>query len=266
MDNQYYWAEKNERAKIAVAHTEDMKKRFGNEIKWSIANSHTYGPGAVKNVPAASDRNTEIILAACGSVEGIMKGYVEGEKIAVLNFASYRNPGGMFLAGSRAQEECLCHESFLYNVLEQFPDYYAWNEGHKNRALYTDRAIYSPMVAFEHDSVMVPVDVITCAAPNLSWAIRYNNEDAKRDNVGILRNRIKFVLDIAAVEGVDTLVLGAFGCGVFKQDATEVANNFIDFLETTHKGVFKKVIFAIPQDVHGGNYDKFKDVLEKRGK
>jgi uncharacterized protein (TIGR02452 family) len=266
MDNKYYWVEKDERAKIAQAHTEHMKKRFGNEIRYSVASSHIYGPGAVKNVPAATDNPTEVILSACGSVEGIVQNYKDGEKIAVLNFASYRNPGGMFLNGSRAQEECLCHESFLYNVLAQFPDYYRWNEDHKNRALYTDRAIYSPQVLFMHDNHTFPTDVITCAAPNLSWAIRYNNEDAKRDNHGILRNRIKFVLDIAAAQGVDTLVLGAFGCGVFKQDATEVANDFMDFLQTTHKGIFKKVVFAIPQDVHGGNYDKFKDVLEKRGK
>ena len=40
-------------------------------------------------------------------------------KIAVLNFASFKNPGGMFYNGSSAQEESLCHESFLYNVLKK---------------------------------------------------------------------------------------------------------------------------------------------------
>ena len=230
MDNKYYWAEKEERAKMAQAHTEHMKRCFGDAIKNSVTKSHIYGPGMIKKVPDPTDEPTEVILAACGSVEGIVNSYKDGEKIAVLNFASYRNPGGMFINGSRAQEECLCHESFLYNVLVQFPEYYEWNENHKNRALYTDRAIYSPEVLFIHDGHTYPTDVITCAAPNLSWAIRYNNDEAKRDNHGILRNRIKFVLDIAAAQGVDTLVLGAFGCGVFKQDATEVANDFMDFL------------------------------------
>ena len=41
----------------------------------------------------------------------------EKESICALNFASYKNPGGKFMDGSSAQEECLCHESILYEVL-----------------------------------------------------------------------------------------------------------------------------------------------------
>lgn len=69
-------------------------------------------------------------------------------KTAVLNFASYKNPGGKFMEGSSAQEECLCHASTLYNVLKQFPVYYQWNRVHNNRALYTNRALYSEDVIF----------------------------------------------------------------------------------------------------------------------
>ena len=70
---------------------------------------------------------------------------------AVLNFASYKNPGGMFVNGSKAQEECLCHESFLYNVLKENQNYYNWNNQHKNRALYLNRALYSPNIKFFHE-------------------------------------------------------------------------------------------------------------------
>ena len=65
------------------------------------------------------------MIVAEDSVEAIMN-YSQG-KTAVLNFASYKEPGGGFMAGSQAQEESFCHESFLYNVLRQFQYYYDWN-------------------------------------------------------------------------------------------------------------------------------------------
>ena len=44
-------------------------------------------------------------------------------------------------------EEALCHESNLYPILLAFDDtYYAWNRQRLNRALYLDRAIYTPIV------------------------------------------------------------------------------------------------------------------------
>ena len=38
----------------------------------------------------------------------------ENERLAALNFASFKNPGGMYMEGSSAQEESLCHYSILY--------------------------------------------------------------------------------------------------------------------------------------------------------
>ena len=53
---------------------------------------------------------------------------------------------------------------------------------------------------------------------------------------------------------------GAFGCGVFGQDAEDVCRFFVKYLTSSHR-CFKKVIFAIPNDVHSENYDKFFKVL-----
>lgn len=61
-------------------------------------------------------------------------------RTAILNYASYKSPGGFFLEGSPAQEEALCHESNLYPILLAFDrTYYAW----LNKALYLNRALYS---------------------------------------------------------------------------------------------------------------------------
>ena len=80
------------------------------------------------------------------------------------------------------------------------------------------------------------------------------------ENTKVLRSRIKFVLDMAKDNNVSTLILGAYGCGVFGQDATEVANIFKEYLTTTHK-CFDTVVFAVPNG-RDGNYEKFVKVFE----
>ena len=174
----------------------------------------------------------------------------------------------MFLTGSRAQEECLCHESFLYNVLKEFDksdepscvSYYKNNRAKVNRGLYYNRAFYTPNIIFEKDSISANFDVITCAAPNLGPTLRYGLNVSKEENSKVLESRIKFILDIAAENRVDTLILGAFGCGVFGQAPIEVANVFKGFLRNEFNGCFKKVIFAIP-DKESYNYLVFEKTM-----
>lgn len=138
--------------------------------------------------------------------------YREG-KTCVLNFASFKNPGGGFLKGTIAQEEYLCQNSTLYNVLSQFTSYYE-----KNR-LNTNDALYSPGIVVLPSEVKV--DVLSCAAPNIKASRMI---DSKK--VQAVISRIKFVLDILEKEACDTVILGAFGCGVFGNDPRFVAKTF----------------------------------------
>ena len=129
----------------------------------------------------------------------------------------------------------------------------------------TDKAAYSDGITDSikeaaKDNKALECDVITCAAPNITVSQKYTNNVSKEENLAILNSRIRFVLDIAAENQVDTLILGAFGCGVFGQDAEDVCRLFVKYLTSSHR-CFKKVIFAIPNDVHSENYDKFFKVL-----
>ena len=117
----------------------------------------------------------------------------------------------MFQEGSRAQEEGLCHSP-----------YYEWNKAHKNKALYLNRTLYSPDILFSDGWRNCFCDVITCAAPNKSAAQKYRRV-SDVENLEALKSRIRFVLSIAKHQDVDTFILGAFGCGVFGQQAQEVA-------------------------------------------
>lgn len=188
-------------------------------------------------------------------------------KTAVLNFASYQKPGGGFLEGSSAQEECLCHASTLYNVLIRHPEFYTWNSRHKNNSLYTDWALYSKdIIFFENGDTLTPprqlkADVLTCAAPNYSAASKYGSVSAD-ENLTALLERIRFVLDVAEDNHVDTLILGAFGCGVFGQDAAVVACGFKRWLEQRDYR-FKDVCFAVPDTE---NYKKFRLMISRENK
>ncbi|MDE5782201.1 MAG: TIGR02452 family protein [Lachnospiraceae bacterium] len=240
-----YWNDKEKRAEQAKKHTKEMEKAYSERIKESIENSVIY------DVDFQSSKThsckTDVIVEAVDSVSAVMSYAKECKnRMAVLNFSSYKNPGGMFINGSKAQEECLCHESSLYNVLSEFVlPFYEWNNKHKNKALYLNRGLYSPDIVFSKGGNYVLCDVITCAAPNKSAAQKYQNV-SDEENAKVLRSRIKFVLDIAKENQVELLILGAYGCGVFGQDATEVAGIFKEHLSTTHK-CFNKVIFAIPK-------------------
>lgn len=258
---QYYFeGNRQDRINHAVSHTKEMEKRFPNEIATAVEKTKIYNEDYIFNDFPNAKETVRVKLLAQDSVQAAFN-EAEG-KTCILNFASFKNPGGMFLTGSRAQEECLCHESFLYNVLKEFDDsYYANNRGKVNRGLYYNRALYTPDVIFEKNSVSGNFDIITCAAPNLGPTLRYDLGVSKEENSKVLESRIKFILDIAAENRVDTLILGAFGCGVFKQDASEVASIFIKYISNSHN-YFKKVIFAVPSNVHSENFDKFYDVLK----
>lgn len=255
--NSAYFIDKDNRAKIALNHTEQMDRLYSNETNESIKNTKIYS--SVDSLIGRETYTSNIQVLNMTTVQAIQNEAEENKfnRICALNFASYKNPGGMFLNGSSAQEESLCHSSNLYNILKEFDDtYYEWNRKHLNRGLYTNRALYTKDVIFVNDdkTLMAKADIITCAAPNASVGLRYKRFTADENKLECV-NRIKFILSIAASNKVDTLILGAFGCGVFSQDAKDISNIFKELLEKEFKGVFKKVLFAIPDTGKSWNYN-----------
>lgn len=256
-----YWNDKSNKSNIAKSHTIEMENQFSQFINLSVKETIIYDTDFV-STKDSSINDMNIVVEDLDSVSAIIKHANKGTKIAVLNFSSYKEPGGMFLQGSKAQEECLCHESFLYNVLSQFViEFYDWNNRHKNKALYLNRALYSPNIIFCKNNNSTACDVITCASPNKTAAQKYQNV-SDTENTKALKSRIKYVLDIAKENNVDTLILGAYGCGVFGQDPTEVASIFKEYLDTTHK-CFKNVVFAIPKGVRDTNLESFRKVFNR---
>jgi uncharacterized protein (TIGR02452 family) len=176
---------------------------------------------------------------------------VDGGHLACLNFASAKNPGGGFLGGAEAQEESLARSSALYPCLLAAPAYYERNRACRT-ALYLDLAIWSPAVPFFRDDEGQLLDqpyeasVITAPAPN-TGAIA-TNEPARLDEIEpTLHRRAEFVLGLASAQGVRRLVLGAWGCGVFRNDPQSVAQVFHHLLASggAYAGAFDQITFAI---------------------
>ena len=79
------------------------------------------------------------------------------------------------------------------------------------------------------------------------------------------RNKIRTILRIAVEHRQEVLVLGAWGCGAFRNPPHHMAELFREVLfEEEFCGVFRKVIFAIMEDHNsqgGGNVEPFARVF-----
>jgi uncharacterized protein (TIGR02452 family) len=170
--------------------------------------------------------------------------------IAVLNFASARNPGGGFLNGSQAQEESLARSSALHASLNR-----AWTFYERHRAspslLYSDAMILSPgCPVFRDDAGNLleepqAVTFITSPAPNAGACADKRPEELPLIPE-VLRRRSELVLALAASHGYKHLVLGAWGCGVFRNDPTVVAESFVGHLRHANwRGRFERVVFSV---------------------
>ena len=248
---------KQQRIDLANQHHQEMLDKYPEQINECIKNTviHTED-----NTPKYSgdDLNTTFSLIPLDSVSALFDSNKINmtDKIAVMNFASFTNPGGLYLSGSNAQEECLCFESILYEVLVKQDDFYMTNQSLKNRGLYTNRALYTPNVLFERNGLNTCADVLTIASPNHNILKYYPNLFTDKENTDTLLERIKFARDILSIYNVKYFIAGAFGCGVFKQDPFEVAKLFIKvFIRSS----CDRVIFAIPPS--GPNYQAFYKVL-----
>lgn len=159
----------------------------------------------------------------------------KGSRVCVLNFASAKHPGGGVERGASAQEECLCRTSTLFvHLTDKVPreEFYRRHEYYVNqrfKAEYNDDCIYTPGVTVFKTDTLFPermperdwfsVNVISCAAPNL-YSYDRVDPDILRE---IHENRLRRILSVAAAHNNEVMILGAFGCGAFRNPPEIVA-------------------------------------------
>ncbi|KOU58976.1 hypothetical protein ADK57_35460 [Streptomyces sp. MMG1533] len=217
------------------------------EVEAARDGTRMHGPEPVR-VPPISPTDTRFEVSGESSLEAARR--LAGP-VAVLNFSSARNPGGGYLNGAQAQEEALCRASALYTCLIGVREFYDHHRTHRD-PFYTDRVIHSPAVpVFRDDRGRLldspyTVGFLTAAAPNAGVVLRTVPERAA-ELPGALAVRAERVLEVAAAHGYRRLVLGAWGCGVFRNDPAHVAGAFRALLGPGGRfaGAFEHVVFGI---------------------
>ena len=252
-------------------------------VKASRAGTKVFMEGDTPSLPEDPKLAGEITVTPSRSFEAALRlrGEFPDAKIAVHNFASATNPGGGVEHGASAQEECLCRCSTLFPVLkkkELFSQYYAFHRA-RHDVRYTDACIWSPDIIICKTDTASPermakddwctVDILTCAAPNLRPK-PYNQMNPGKGSairmtdlelLNLHKQRARHMLSVAAAQGDEVVVLGAFGCGAFRNDPKIVARAYKEILPE-FAGCFTRIEFAVycPPN-HPENYQAFRKIL-----
>ncbi|KLO15111.1 hypothetical protein SCHPADRAFT_825231 [Schizopora paradoxa] len=199
------------------------------------------------------------------------------DRIGVLNFASAKKRGGGFLNGASAQEESIARSSTLYPSLlsDTVKPYYTLHASDPKGGYYSHNMIYSPDVLLLRDDdgkwlKPLCVDMLTSPAVNAGVVKRSAIAKADPDTEAAEKveaamcERAARILYAFELHDVRQIVLGAWGCGIFGNNARTVAGMWADLLgkkDSRFKGSFDRVVFAVlGQDP----YEKFKEAFEAR--
>ncbi|MCL2733011.1 MAG: TIGR02452 family protein [Actinomycetia bacterium] len=232
----------------AIAAAADGTRMFGPD---PVPVPREPGEGAAARCTVTGESSTQAARRLTADHATGASQEADGDRVAVLNFASARNPGGGYVNGAQAQEEALCRASALYPCLLRAPEFYAHHRAVRD-PFYSDRVIHSPGVPVFRDDRGALLDrpyragFLTCPAPNAGVIARTMPE--RGDEIGpALDARAERVLEVAVAHGYRRLVLGAWGCGVFRNDPARVAAAFARLL--TGGGRFvdavDEVVFAV---------------------
>lgn len=203
------------------------------------------------------------------------------DEVCVLNMANRNTPGGGVLAGCGAQEEYLfrCSDYFLslyrfhseegerFGVV-QAKEQYPLDRNHG--AVFTRGVrVFRGLEEEGYPLLERPqvVNMIALPAINRPALISASNGEMRLrdDMVAGTVNKLQTLFRVAALNGQRKLVLGALGCGAFRNPPRHMAEIFRDVLGAEEfRGAFTDIVIAIKEDHNSrgrGNYMPFAEVF-----
>ena len=185
-------------------------------------------------------------------------------RVAVLNMANRQTPGGGVYGGSGAQEEYCFRCSDYFRSLYQyspFGDMYGVSPVEDQYPMDRDfGGCYSPNVTIfrglEEEGYPFlektwKMNFIAVAALNRPETVTTPEGDRHLIHALVepAKRKMRTIFNIAIENGVEVLVLGAMGCGAFRNPPEHIAALFKEVLdEPPYKGRFVKIVFAIKGD------------------
>lgn len=185
-------------------------------------------------------------------IDTLQKAKELGPECVILNMASSFKPGGGVIKGAKAQEEDLCRRSNLYPSLLYFEDKYPIP---KFGGIYTkDIQVFRSVGQYNLLHEPFFCSCISFPGIKLEDPANIGNEEKFMIN---LKGKIRGILRIAVLKKHGKLVLGALGCGAYKNPPDLVAKAFKEVLEEKEfEGRFEEICFAILPDRKGGDKNK----------
>ena len=259
-------------------------ERLKTAIENSIRNQKVYWEEEGITAPdMKGDAAPRLVISEKRTLEAAGPYAREGRRVCALNFASFVQPGGGVKKGAGAQEESICRISTLFPALDDKDTAGPFYEKHRAIAEQNkesgrdfmeyrrnrDDCIYTPgVIVFRkdtHDCELMPeedwyeTDIITCAAPDLrnAWQMPDSSE-----LYSVIESRVLKVIQTAACHQAEVLILGAFGCGVFRNPPEMVASAFETVLKQ-YGPYFETVDFALGHNSRDGdNYRAFAGIRD----
>lgn len=195
-------------------------------------------------------------------------------RVAVLNMASHSHPGGGWLKGAMAQEEALCYRSSL--ALSLHRRYYPWKQ---RMAIYTPDCVvirgdvpsgHKLLVPAVKEADLPVVSVLSVAALRCPELGTETLPDGKERQIfkhlkdrELTKDKMRLCLRMAASKGHRLLVLGALGCGAFRNPKREIADCWLEVLHEAEfqGGWWEAVWFAVYDRKNEGNFEVFDEKL-----
>lgn len=223
---------------------------LGDQLAHAMDHTEGWPPGERPPTPAFEPVDTHFEVANVTTLAAARRLAADRPDAVpvALNFASAKNPGGGFINGSLAQEESLAVSSGLYSCIRGH-EMYALHRRQRD-AMYTDYALYSPSVpVFRGDDgglLDAPYRCAFITAPAVNAGVVVGKRGGCTPAIReAMSRRARKVLAIAAHHGHRDVVLGAWGCGVFRNDPEVIAALFDEALHDELRGAFDRVVFAV---------------------